>query len=226
MIRKIIGLGNQNPEHADETRGEEEDTVKEEGPFSIRTDTKVLDTDYDREQLQQDILERENDLRELRNRIRGTWKDYQRKLEFAKEKDGIDELRAKTRAKERKKAAVDGEQLYKLLWKELSALKNAMRKDEQVKIVSGDIYDVDLSDINNAAVQRMVEEHRSTLHDRQMMVEDFKEDVNRMEDEEIEIDFSDIEKDVAELEMQDLDVEFFVEPDAEAPELEGDAEWD
>jgi hypothetical protein len=72
----------------------------------------------------------------------------------------------------------------------------------------------------------MAEKHRSQLQDRQRKVEEFQAGVDRLEEEEIEVEFSDIEKDIAELEMQDMDIDIFVEPGGEAPEIEAeDPEW-
>lgn len=227
MLDKITGLFRTKPEH-DPTKfevPEPHDTPEPREPLSVDRSTEVLDTEYNRKQLESDIHDRENDLKELKSEIRGHWDSYQNWLEQAKENTGIGELESQAKAKEEKKAAKDKEQLYKLLWKELSALKNAMRKDKQVKIVSGDTYEVSVGNVDIAAVEKMAEQHRSQLRDRQRKVEEFQSGVDRMEEEDIEIDFSDIEKDVAELEMQDMDVELFVEP--EAPEIEAEEpEWD
>jgi hypothetical protein len=195
------------------------------GPFEISMRSQVLDTEYTRQEMSNDISERKKELCELKSEIRGHWDVYKKWLQTAQSRDGIDELEAQTEAKEEKKAAKDKEQLYKLLWKELSAMKNAMRKDKQVKIVSGQTYDVSVADLDLPAVEKMAEKYRSQLQKRQRKVEEFEAGVDRMEEEEVEIDFSDIEKDIAELEMQDMDVEFYF--DDQTPEMEAEEpEWD
>lgn len=222
MIEKITGLFSDSKDFDPS----ELDPLEPRQPLEVDRDGEVLDTEFNRKEIESDIHDRENDLKELKSEIRGHWDSYQNWLEQARANTGIGELESQAKAKEEKKAAKDKEQLYKLLWKELFALKNALWKDKQVKIVSGDIYDVGVGNVDIAAVEKMAEKHRSQLQDRQRKVEEFQAGVDRMEEEEIEIEFSDIEKDVAELEMQDTDVDIFVEPEAETPEIEAeDSEW-
>lgn len=195
--------------------------------FGKRFDDDFLDTQYDRETVMWDIRDRENDLSDLHTQIRSHWGKYQHWLEQARGEEGISEVKAKTKAKSAKKAAKDKEQLYKLLWKELSSLKNSLRKDEQVSILGGDKYEVSFAEIDSASAEQAAEQHSQVLRKRKMMVDQFQNNVERT-DEDVEIDFSDIEKDVAELEMQDMgDIDIFIEGEEEleeVPEAESE-EW-
>jgi len=203
-----------NPEHSpwkDRRKLKDEESEI----FGKHFEEDFLDTQYDRETVMWDIRDRKNDLSNLHVQIRSHWEKYKHWLEQAKEEGGIDGTKAKTRAKSAKKAAKDKEQLYKLLWKELSSLKNSMRKDEQIRILGGDKYEVSFTDIDSASAEQAAEQHSQVLRKRKMMVDQFRKNVERT-DEDVEIDFSDIEKDVAELEMQDFDV--YVEQEGEIPE--------
>jgi hypothetical protein len=175
-------------------------------PFDMPSGREVLQTGFKRSELNTDIDSRQKDLKKLKSRIREKWQSYQYYLEESRDRDGIDQLEAKTKAKEAKKAAKDGEKLFKMLWKELFALRNALRKDQQMQIVTGEHYQVNLTEVDTTAVENMAEEHRETLRRREMNVEALQDGVDKMEDDEVEISFHDIEKDVAELEMQDLDI--------------------
>ncbi|WP_313694144.1 hypothetical protein [Halorarum halobium] len=229
MLEKIghaLGLSHEKRHGENEVEKWKRLKDEESDFFDAHWDSEMLDTQYERETVKEDIRHRKHDLKKLKTQIRNHWRTYQDRLETARDSDeGIDELEAKTKAKQAKKAAKDKEQLYKLLWMELSALKNALRKDGQIRILGGDTYKVAFSDVDNAAVEQMAEEHRSLLRRRRMKVEEFKEGIDRTEAEDVHIDFSDIEKDAAELEMEDMDVDIFVE--SETPEIEaGETEWD
>lgn len=205
-----------NPEHSpwkDRRKLKDEESEI----FGKHFEADFLDTQYDRETVMWDIRDRKNDLSNLHVQIRTHWEKYKHWLEQAKEEGGIDEIKAKTRAKSAKKAAKDKEKLYKLLWKELSSLKNSLRKDEQVRILSGDKYEVSFTDIDSASAEEAAQRHSQVMRERKMMVEQFQKGVARTE-EDVEIDFSDIEKDVAELEMQDFDVYFEDGVESEIPE--------
>ena len=207
--------------------GREKADKEATGPFNISRKSEVLGTEYERSEIEINIVNRREHLETIRSRIRERWGDYQFFLEQASESSGIDELEAKTKAKEKKKAAKDYEKLYKLLWKEMAALKNAMRKDEQVKIISGDTYSVSLSDVDSSAVERMAEEHRSVLRNRDRKVEEFWKGVDKTEQEDIEIDFSDLDKDIEELEMDAAEIQEdlqIVVEDPDEPLVESE-EW-
>lgn len=195
--------------------------------FGKRFEEDFLDTQYDRETVMWDIRDRKNDLSDLHVQIRSHWQTYKHWLEQARSEDGINGIKAKTKAKSAKKAAKDKEQLYKLLWKELSSLKNSLRKDEQVSILGGDKYEVSFTDIDSASAEEAAQRHSQVLRKRKMMVDQFRNNVERTE-EDVEIDFSDIEKDVAELEMQDIeDIDIFIEGEEgleEVPEVNSE-EW-
>jgi len=181
-------------------------------------DSELLDTQYKRKDVKWDVKKRQNDLTQLQVQIRNHWETYKDWLQEGKKDNGITEIKAKTKAKQAKKAAKDKEQLYKLLWKELAALKNSLRKDEQIRILSGDTYKVDFSAIDSASAEEAAQQHSQVLRKRKMTVNQFRDSVART-DEEVEIDFSDIEKDVAELEMQDMeDFDVYVEQEGEIPE--------
>jgi len=189
-------------------------------------DSEMLDTQYKREDVKWDVNHRQSHLNTLQVQIRSHWENYKEWLKSAREDNGIDELKAKTKAKQAKKAAKDKQQLYKLLWLELDALKDGLRQDEQIRILSGGNYRVDFSDIDGASAEQAAQQRSSKLRKRRMMVEQFKHNTaNSMED--IELDFSDIEKDVAELEMEGMeDVDIFVEGQPKQPEIEAETEWD
>jgi hypothetical protein len=108
----------------------------------------------------------------------------------------------------------------------MSDLKDSLRKDEQSTILGGGKYEVDFSDMDRAAVEQAVEQLNQRFRKREMTVDQYEKALNRMDDDEVEIDFSDIEKDIAELEMND--VEIFVEDEAEEPAIkpETGGEWD
>lgn len=215
--------GNTESTEDGENNGQQE--IETEEPFGIRMDSEVLGTGFSRKELKNQIQERSMDLASLKAEIRGSWKKYQRSLEATREKTGIDELKAKTDAKEWKQQALDYEQLYKILWKEYSALKNALRKDEITKIMDGDTYGVSLSDMNIGAVEEVTEDHISNIMEREEKVDIFNDSVASIEDQDVEIDFSDVEKDISELEMQDMDVDIFVEEDAPEIEAETGEDW-
>jgi hypothetical protein len=196
--------------------------------FGKRFEEDFLDTQYDRETVMWDIRDRKNDLSDLHVQIRSHWQTYKHWLEQARGEDGINGIKAKTKAKSAKKAAKDKEQLYKLLWKELSSLKNSLRKDEQVSILGGDKYKISFTDIDSASAEEAAQRHSQVLRKRKMMVDQFRNNVERTE-EDVEIDFSDIEKDVAELEMQDMeDIDIYIEGEEEleqpVPETDSE-EW-
>lgn len=195
--------------------------------FGKRFDEDFLDTQYDRETVMWDIRDRKNDLSDLHVQIRSHWGKYQHWLEQARDEEGIGEVKAKTKAKSAKKAAKDKEQLYKLLWRELSSLKNSLRKDEQVSILGGEKYEISFTEIDSASAEEAAQRHSQVLRKRKMMVDQFQNNVERT-DEDVEIDFSDIEKDVAELEMQDMeDIDIFMQGEEgleEVPEVNSE-EW-
>jgi hypothetical protein len=201
MLKKLFGGKKDGEEEDDAVASDREAEI-----FNQGSDEQLLRTEHDRGSLQQDIHSRESDLKKLKTQIRGHWKKYKDCLEKAKDSKGIDGLEAKTKAKQAKKAAVDKQRLYKLLWKELSAMKNALRKDETMKIVSGSFYNIDLSEINVSEVEAVAEEHSQDMMERQMTVEEFKSGLETIEEDDVQIDFSDIEKDVAELEMENVEI--------------------
>lgn len=186
----------------------------------------VLESGYERGTVKMDVNDRESDLNRLHAQIRSHWKSYKQWLEQAKGEEGINETKAKTKAKQAKKAAKDKEKIYKLLWMELDSLKDALRKDEHIHLMSGGKYEIDFSKLNGANVEKSSEKYQQFLNQRQMTVEQFRNAVDRM-DEDVEVDFSDIEKDVQELEMQDVEV-FFEEEggqEFEEPVPETGEDW-
>ena len=193
-------------------------------PFDMSSGKEVLETGFKRHELNKDIDDRQQDLKKLKSRIREKWQSYQYYLEESRDREGIDQLEAKTKAKEAKKAAKDGEKLFKMLWKELYALRNALRKDQQMKIVTGEHYQVNLTEIDTTAVENIAEEHRETLRRREMNVDALQDGVDRMEDDEVDINLRDIEKDVAELEMQDVSITVEDTGDIDTATVESDWE--
>jgi len=187
-----------------ERSSEEKLSDSESEIFEQNLQEQVLQSDVDRGTLKLDVDTREDDLKNLHVQIRTHWQKYQDWLEKARENSGINETKAKTKAKQAKKAAKDKEQLYKLLWKELDSLKNALRKDEQIQILSGGRYEVEFGDLSGSAVEKASEQYEESIRRREMTVQQFQQSMDRM-DEDVEIDFSDVDKDVAELEMEDMD---------------------
>jgi hypothetical protein len=218
----------ENPEHSPlkDSRKLRDD---ESEIFEDHLDSDLLDTQYSRETVKWDIKDRKNDLSDLQVQIRYHWETYKHWMQEAKEDNGIDEMEAKTKAKSAKQAAKDKEQLYKLLWKELDSLKNSVRKDEQIRILSGDKYSVSFTEMDSASAEEAAQHHSQVLRKRKMNVDQFQKGVSRT-DEDVEIDFSDIEKDVQELEMQDMgDIDIFIEGEGELeqpkPETGTGEEW-
>lgn len=187
-----------------ERSSEEKLSDSESEIFEQKLTEKVLKSDVDRGTLKLDVDRREEDLENLHIQIRTHWQKYQDWLEKARDKEGINKTKAKGKAKEAKSAAKDKEHLYKLLWKELDAMKDALRQDEQIEILSGGRYEVNFSDLTGSAVEKASQEYEKNMRKRKMTVQQFRESMDTMDDD-VEIDFSDVDKDVAELEMEDAE---------------------
>jgi len=179
---------------------------------------KVLATDHSRAEVSEDLEKRNEDLDHLMRDISAHWNRYQGWLERAQKADGIDELKAKTKAKEEKKAAKDKEKLWKLLWQEKTNLKDAIRRDEHVRVLAGQNYSVDFTEISTTGPEKAAEVMEQMMQERQMKVKQFEESMERMEEDDVELDFNDIDRDIAELQMQDVEFDVEVQDQPEMPE--------
>jgi hypothetical protein len=186
--------------------------------LEIDGNAKVLATDHTRAEISEDLEKRSEDLDFLMRDISIHWGRYQNSLERAKQKQGIEQLKAKTRAKEEKKAAKDKEKLWKLLWQEKTNLKDALRRDEHVRVLAGQNYNLDFTEISTSGPEKAAEAMNQMMQERQMKVEQFEKSMESMEEDEVELDFNDIDRDIAELQMQDVDFDVTVEEQGEIPE--------
>lgn len=176
------------------------------------------------EKLDEDTEDRRDDLKEMKSKIRRSWSRYQNALEKADKENGVDQLEAKAEAKAYKKAAKERQAVYKLLWKEYMSLKSLKIKRKQKQIIEGTRYHFDLSQVSTTNVEKLSEEYRETVMERQQKVEELQKGINSVGDEDVEIDFSDIEKDVRELEMSDVQFEIEAD-DGTVHEIEPEADW-
>lgn len=207
MFKMFSGLFGGNAEDDKMSLEERRKTKDEEAEIFARDpEEKIMGMDLQRKHAKWDLQRRRNDLNQLRGQIRTHWRKYKEYLERVRDESGIDELESKTKAAEAKKAAMDKQQLFKLLYTEYSALKNAMRKDETIKLLSGDKYTVSFSEIDQAALEKQVERYRSDMIQAESSVKNFNQELSRA-DHSVELDFSDLEKDVAELEMDTSDMD-------------------
>ena len=226
-IRWVFG-GNSQESEDDKMSWEERKKTKDEEAeiFNINPEKKILGMDLQRKDIKRDLERRKRDLRKLKSQIRTHWTKYKEFLERVRDESGIDELEAKTKAAEAKKAAKDKQQLFKLMYKEYSALKDAMRKDETIKVASGSRYFVSFSEMDRAALEDQVENYRSQLLEAENSVKDFNSQLSRA-DHDITLDFDDLEKDVSELEMDTSDMDEDFQIVVQGPEEElATQEWD
>jgi len=180
--------------------------------------SKVLATDHSRAKISKDLEDRIDDLDQLMHDISVHWNRYQAWLEKAQQVNGIDELKAKTMAKEEKKAAKDKEKLWKLLWQEKTNLKDALRRDEHIRVLAGQNYEVDFTEISTSGPEKAAQVMEEIMQEREMKVKQFEQSMDRMEEDEVELDFNDIDRDIAELQMQDVEFDVKVENQPEMPE--------
>lgn len=81
--------------------------------------------------LNEDIHNREDDLREMKGEIRRSWSKHQSILKKGTNEKGIDELEAKAAAKSHKKSALQREYIYKPLWKEFITIDKVPNRLDQ-----------------------------------------------------------------------------------------------
>jgi hypothetical protein len=207
-----------------ELRAEIVEKDKHHDILDVDPEANVMGTQYMRHQVTMDIEKRERDLDKLYTEIVTHWKSYKDWLKKVKEGDGIEKLKAKTKAKEAKKAAKDKEMLWKILWEEKTQLKDAIRRDEHIRILGGQNYEIDFTEIDTSAPKAAAEAVNEKLRQREMSVQQFSDSIDMMQTDEVELDFEDIDRDVAELQMQD--VEFEVEPtEMPEPEVDSGEDW-
>ena len=192
-------------------------------------DEEVLGTGHTRLELKRDLRKRQEHLWELKDQILEHWEEYQHYLgHLQQDRGGILNLESKARAVEAKKAAKDKEQLFKLLWKEYAATKNALRKDEKMQILSGRDYNMSFTEMDTLEMEEEITAFESDMSQQNRKVERFNAELNRA-DADVELDFSDLEKDIPELAMSDADedIQLFIEgdlPEAPAASMSED-EW-
>jgi len=224
FIRGLFGGGNTNQAEMEAKKRKRRRRVleKKRDPEAeiferVNLDEEVLGTGVDKKTVRRDLDKRKKHLSKLKGQIRMHWTKYQENLESIREESGIDELEGKTKAAEAKKAAKDKEQLFKLLYKEYSALKNALRKNETIRVVSGKPYRVSVAELDTVGLERQMEEFQEELMSAETNVKEFNRELNRA-DHEVELDFSDLEKDVGELEMDTSDMDEDLQIVVEEPE--------
>jgi len=162
---------------------------------------------FEEEKLEDDLEDRKDDLKNIKSKIRRSYNRYKDSLERAKERKGIDEVEAKAEAKAEKAAAKQHEAVYKLLWKEYMTLRTFKIKVRQHNILSESTYSVNFSDISAADVGKLSEKYDELIRKREQKVNELQRESTSRTDDDIEIDFSDIEKDVRELETNDIQLE-------------------
>jgi len=206
-------------EEKQEIRADIVDRNKHHNILNVDPQANVMGTQYRRDDVTVDINKRERDLDKLYTEIVTHWENYKDWLKKVQDRDGIKKLKAKTNAKEAKKAAKDKEKLWKILWEEKTQLKDAIRRDEHIRILGGQNYEVDFTEIDTSAPKAAAEAVNRKMREREMRVQQFSESIDQMQTDEVELDFEDIDRDVAELQMDDI--EFEVQP-IETPEPEAE----
>jgi len=217
-----------DPATVDEEQNEELLSIVE-GSKSIFDDVDpsdeiaVLDFDISEQEFIEDIEDRLDDIRDLKVDTRQAWRRYQRRLEDAKERDGIDEFNAKAEAKDAKGAAQSKQERFEKLWAEVIRMRQLWRKHQQLKVnkqtESKRRFTFEEAKVGNVAKAM---DELSEMRERE---EEHRQDIGYEIDQAgvtTEVDFEDIEKSVAELEMAEMGLDEFVYEDDGTDETDED----
>lgn len=162
----------------------------------------VLDQDFTVEELEQSLENREADLENIHNAIEASWRQYQNLLEQAEESQKLERVRLESKAADYKKRALHLEEVLMNQRDEKDVLASVKHIDLEKKLLEGDHYKVNLSDIDRETLSRKVSELKQLRNKHYQEISGVKKAIRDGRHEDF-IDRTDVGKDIEDLQLSE-----------------------